>query len=272
MQPVVQQQPFGSQQFGAAPVMMPQTPPKSKKGLIIGLVAGGVVLLLAIVGVILALTVFGPPSKADFQKAYDKATSMAGQYNDFKTQADNLTTTSEVKQKFSDIKTTYDKENAELAAMKAMNDSDVKKAYNDYKQKYDAAMPVAEAMLTSSVACSSSELSSLSSVTDTKSRADALAIFDKAMGNCVSALKDMSNSSNSDVAAYGKSLYDYFNELRTYYGDAADAYANNDYTAYSKLKTPSAPSATQPSLTTDKYDFSGAFDTLTTLLHDKANK
>ena len=273
MAPMATQQPFGPQQFGTNPAVMPQMPPKSKKGLIIGLVAGGVGLLLLIVGVILAVLFLGPPSKADYQKAYDKANGMVTQYGDLEAKTDfsNLTSVSEVKQKFTELKATYDKENSELAGMKAFNDTDVKKAFNDYKQKYDAAMPVLDAMLTMSVACNS-DSTSLSNISNAKTKQEALDAFDSATKDCLPTLKEMSSSSNSDIATYGKTLYDYMNALRTYYGDIIGAYASKDYATASKLKFPTSSTTQALNVSSDKYNFSKAFDTLTSLLHDKANK
>lgn len=246
--------------------------PLAKKGLGRGArwgIIGGLIALVLIAAAVLAFVFLGPPSKADYQQAYDKAKSMTDAYNGLDTSSlSNATTTAEVAQKFSALKAQYDKDNAELSGMKALKDNDVKKAFESYIQKFNATMPVAEASMSIQVSCSNIS-TSLSDVSKAKTKTEAENTFDTAMKECMSTLKDASTSSNSDVASYGSSLYEYLTAVRTYYSEAIDAYAANDYAAYSKLKLPTAPSNDTLNLSSDKYDFPKAFEDFTTVLSKK---
>lgn len=144
------QQPQQFQQF--QPVQMPQgampgggAPMAPKKGLskgvIWGIVGGAVGLLLIIVGVVLAVTVFGGPSKQDYLKANEKLNEAKSAYNDIgslqyiSTYSLTETTVKNDLEKLKTAKSTVDSTIEAFGKMKAVNDKDVKESYNKLKER-----------------------------------------------------------------------------------------------------------------------------------------
>ena len=172
VQPQPMQQPTQQPQFfNNAPMpgqmAYAQPPKKSKKGLIIGLIVGGVVLLAAIAGVVIWL-MMSTVSKADYQKAADA-------YTELKTVADDMSTTSTSATSISSIDTdnmstkvdTFETKLKSMKDLKAMNDSEVKAAYDkltDPVTKKIAAMRATITFLKASKDCGTSSYISKSSV------------------------------------------------------------------------------------------------------------
>lgn len=75
-----------------APVPMPKK--GLSKGMLWGIIGGAAGLILLIIGVVLAVTVFGGPSKADYSKAGEKVTEANSAYNDMGTIVYDLTSSS----------------------------------------------------------------------------------------------------------------------------------------------------------------------------------
>lgn len=261
----------------------PTSPKKGlSKGAVWGIVLGSVALVLVIVGVILALILLGPPTKADYEKAYDKTKQMEDDYSDLDIN-DKLTdakTVEDIDKIIDDVKARYDKDNNELGGMKAMNDQDVKKAFEEYKKRYSDAIPYLR-----------SSLKSMFSVRDVNSKCGykiftmdyaardketALKSFDDKTKDCLKVLDDLEKTDDEKVKKFAKEYKDYIGKYRTYAGDYADARGKNDYSAMSKLKYPSAsdmPSVyglrDESASDLEKYNFTEAFGDLQSVLKKK---
>ncbi len=143
-QPMMTPQPT---MFGSAPQPVMGMPAPKKglgKGALFGIIGGAVGLVLLIIGLILALTIFGGPSKDDFRKAGDKLNEATTSYNTMtslqyiSTYSATETTVKNDLQKIKDVKAKVNATVDELGKMKAVNDSDVKDAYNKLKDKMAA--------------------------------------------------------------------------------------------------------------------------------------
>ncbi len=264
--------------FAPNPVIepMPATAPASSGGMSsgskVGLIIGGIVLVLAIVGAAVAWMLFlAPPSKDDYQKAYEKTQTVAKDNVSLLTSSKvkDAKTAADVKQIMNSVKAEYDKDNAELSSMRAFRDGDVKKLYDKYEATYKTAMPTFEAQLTIAVVCGNVDRSS---ITEVKAKDAALKAYDTVMKDCVDVLKGLESSTNADVAAYAKSYSQFMVEMRTYLGDAMAAQEKNDYKAMAALKTPSTSAITSIDINDDKYNFSKPFTELSNLLKSKAEK
>ena len=258
-EPVQPVQPMQTQQsqFGGGlqqPVMpspMPvgPVPKKSKKGLIIGLSAAAAVIFIGLVGLVLWLTVFSI-SSADYKKAQTAVGDVETAYNTVKNDfsqyvTDNIAGSSDASgitaekdtldKSFSDLKTKFDG----LKNLKAFSDSDLKKKYDAFVSDYQkVAATIDDFMsshdLLSSVAdtCSSSGKS-----IDTSNKAAFVSAYDAVLAPCIKDLKDLSSAKQSDLAAYGKNMYDLYQEQRSIIQDLQDAYNAKDASKYSDAQT-----------------------------------
>lgn len=270
--------------------MMPAPKQGLSKKALTAIIAGGVGLILLIVGIILAVVLLGPPSKADYKKAYDKAEAMVTKYNNssstfsgaFTDDLKNAKTDSDIDKAVDKVKADYDKDNTELAGMKAMNDSEVKKAFDDYKKKYDAAFPYIKTTLKGylayqsiSKACSYSAISSMSY--STKDKASAQSDYDNKAKPCLDALKTFESSNDQKQKDFAKAYKDYIQKMHDYVGAYAEASATKNYSAMSNLDRPSSvdlPYASDlmpKSGESDSYEFTNEFNDLVEILHKKAN-
>lgn len=99
-QPQFQAQPPQPNAFGSGPAPMPGAPmpPVQKKGLskgaMFGIIGGAVGLILIIVGVVLAITLLGGPTREDYRKAGDTLSDATTAYNKIGTEGYELTSSS----------------------------------------------------------------------------------------------------------------------------------------------------------------------------------
>lgn len=278
-------QPVKSKRTETEPKPAAQPEPKKKglsKGAIWGIVLGSVGLVLVIVGVILALVFLGPPSKADYEKAYDKVSRMKDTYSDMDIEDDleDAKSIEDIDKIVDNVKKIYDKDINELGGMKAMNDQDVKKAFEEYKKRYNDAMPHLRDYLKTTFAVK--DISSKCGYKiftinySDKDKSTAQKNFDNKSKDCVKILDSLESTNDENVQKFAKKFKEYVSKFRTYVGDYADARGKNDYAAMSKLKYPS--SSEKPSVydlrnnlsdDLEEYDITDSFNELQKLLKNK---
>ena len=111
--------------------MLPQYPKQGmSKGLLWGLIGGGVALVLLIIGVVVFFVFFGPPSRDDYAKAYNKVASF-----DARTIREMTANSDDSEEATNELITKVDKHLDELGKMRAMHDGNGKKAYDNLKKK-----------------------------------------------------------------------------------------------------------------------------------------
>lgn len=225
-----------------------QMPPKKglSKGALWGIVGGSIGLVLLIVGVVLAVVLLGGPSKADYEEAAklmrDLDTSDIMNLNNAGSDADSI------KKAIDNGLAKVDDHHAKLKDTKAMRDQEVKKAFDAYISEYDQAKPVLQGMASSLATyqkygkeCSGGSFIS----TIDKTGQQAGEEFDKENASCISALEDMSKSSDKEMAKFAKDQLDYQKAMRAYYVAQADRYSKKDYSSPSP-KYPSLPAYSNP--------------------------
>ena len=92
------------------------------KGLLWGLIGGGVALVLLIIGVVVFFVFFGPPSRDDYAKAYNKVAGFNA-----RTVREKAVSSDDAEAATNELITKVDKHLDELGKMRAMHDGDVKK-------------------------------------------------------------------------------------------------------------------------------------------------
>ena len=109
----------------------PQYPKQGmSKGLLWGLIGGGVALVLLIIGVVVFFVFFGPPSRDDYAKAYNKVAGFNA-----RTVREKAASSDDAEAAINELTTKVDKHLDELGKMRAMHDGDVKKAYDNLKKE-----------------------------------------------------------------------------------------------------------------------------------------
>ena len=115
--------------------MPPQYPKQGmSKGLLWGLIGGGVALVLLIIGVVVFFVFFGPPSRDDYAKAYNKVAGFNA-----RTVREKAASSDDAEAAINELTTKVDKHLDELGKMRAMHDGDVKKAYDNLKKNMKSA-------------------------------------------------------------------------------------------------------------------------------------
>lgn len=242
-QPPVSPQPqlMQTQDYQGAP-MVPMQPKNSKKGLIIGLIVGGVVLLLAAVGVVLWLTMFNI-SAADYKKAQTATGDVKTAYSTLQDDYSKYMTAvmsgsssassakSSLDKSYSDYKSKVD----ELKNLKALGNSAIKKSYDSFMSDHQKVTSVVDDTLASndtldsiSTSCSSSKASGM----DYSNKATIVSSYDSVLEQCIKDLETLSKAKQTDIAGYAKKLYDLYKEQRSYFQDLQDAYIAKDQTKY----------------------------------------
>lgn len=191
-------QPGGVMPPNQQPMPMPMPGPVQKKGaskgLIFGIIGGVVALILLVVGVILALVVFGGPSKNDYASANVKLNEVKDSYNQLtsleyvSTYGVTATSVQTNLDKLKSIKSNVDTGVSELGKMRAMNNKDVKASYNaleakmpsfdtamdTYIEVYDKIMPVVVKLDDATNSSSATSSSVMSAITATRQSLEVL--------------------------------------------------------------------------------------------------
>lgn len=223
----------------------------ANKGLLWSIIGGAGLLL--VIAIVLMVVFFGPPSKADYQKAYDKALSMKEDRNNTSFSAEDynkLTTRAAVDEFYNKNRDRSDKNNNELRGMHAMSDSKVREAFEAYQEKYNSVMEKVRPLLYSTMYlrqitadCTLSSSSGL--IGSATNKQAALNQFDNDNKTCIATLKKASEDGDRDITIYANSMLDFLDKFRTYIGDMADALGRGDY-SYSRLEAPNADSIKIP--------------------------
>lgn len=228
-QPIVPPQTeLPDQSYIDAPNLPVETKKKPSKGLLGVLIAVGVVVLLAIIGILIYI-VFFYISKDDYTRAAAQTDTVTMAGNELSVASDDyfqavnneLTTDSQVASKQTDYgnaDTAYQTAVTSLSSEKALGNSNVKVAYTAFVAK-NKVFIANNSTLTQSMPlvrkatldCSKSKIG----VMDTSDLSKVVAAYDKAVGPCTDAMKDLSTAKNVDAATLGKNGVKYFAGMRT---------------------------------------------------------
>lgn len=196
----------------------PQYPKQGmSKGLLWGLIGGGVALVLLIIGVVVFFVFFGPPSRDDYAKAYNKVASF-----DARTIREMTANSDDSEEATNELITKVDKHLDELGKMRAMHDGDVKKAYDSLKKEYEERNPLLReraATVTASKEYKEScrQRSTYISMSGVESGDEAGKKFDEQQGACIKTLDKLKQSQYESIRKYAENQSQYLKELRAYY-------------------------------------------------------
>ena len=257
-QPQPQPQPISQQPAQPAPgqpqPMQPQPgrpmgpmPPKQgmSKGLLWSLIGGGIGIFVLIIIIIVCIVLFSGPSTEDYRKAYAMMNSFDSTSINID-RSDPETSINEVVRKADDH---FDK----LGKAAAMRDSEVKKAFEKYKDDYEKVKPLLKesgAVATAYKEYSSSCRTSYSSPLSSASGDEAGQKYDEQQKSCLNALNKMKDSQYASVRDYANEQIKYRKEMRAYYVALVNYYKNRD----SSSGSPKRPEIPSTSLTKSLYD------------------
>ena len=257
-QPQPQPQPISQQPAQPAPgqpqPMQPQpgrpmgpVPPKQgmSKGLLWSLIGGGIGIFVLIIIIIVCIVLFSGPSTEDYRKAYSMMNSFDSTSINID-RSDPETSINEVVRKADDH---FDK----LGKAAAMRDSEVKKAFEKYKDDYEKVKPLLKesgAVATAYKEYSSSCRTSYSSPLSSASGDEAGQKYDEQQKSCLNALNKMKDSQYASVRDYANEQIKYRKEMRAYYVALVNYYKNRD----SSGGSPKRPEIPSTSLTKSLYD------------------
>ncbi len=258
--PAAQPQPQPTMQQPAQPAvgqpqpMQPQPgrpmgpmPPKQgmSKGLLWSLIGGGIGVFVLIIIIIVCIVLFSGPSTEDYRKAYSMMNSFDSTSINID-RSDPETSINEVVRKADDH---FDK----LGKAAAMRDSEVKKAFEKYKDDYEKVKPLLKesgAVATAYKEYSSSCRTSYSSPLSSASGDEAGQKYDEQQKSCLNALNKMKDSQYASVRDYANEQIKYRKEMRAYYVALVNYYKNRD----SSSGSPKRPEIPSTSLTKSLYD------------------
>lgn len=257
-QPQPQPQPISQQPAQPAPgqpqPMQPQPgrpmgpmPPKQgmSKGLLWSLIGGGIGIFVLIIIIIVCIVLFSGPSTEDYRKAYAMMNSFDSTSLNID-RSDPETSINEVVRKADDH---FDK----LGKAAAMRDSEVKKAFEKYKDDYEKVKPLLKesgAVATAYKEYSNSCRTSYSSPLSSASGDEAGQKYDEQQKSCLNALNKMKDSQYASVRDYANEQIKYRKEMRAYYVALVNYYKNRD----SSSSSPKRPEIPSTSLTKSLYD------------------
>jgi hypothetical protein len=204
--------------------MPPQYPKQGmSKGLLWGLIGGGVALVLLIIGVVVFFVFFGPPSRDDYAKAYNKVAGFNA-----RTVREKAASSDDAEAAINELTTKVDKHLDELGKMRAMHDGDVKKAYDNLKKEYEERKPLLREYAATTVAkkeynknCNSRSTTYIS-MSSVGSGDEAGKKFDEQQGTCIKTLDKLKQSQYESIRKYAESQSQYLKELRAYYVSAVN--------------------------------------------------
>lgn len=256
--PAAQPQPQPTMQQPAQPVAgqpqpmqpgrpMGPMPPKQgmSKGLLWSLIGGGIGVFVLIIIIIVCIVLFSGPSTEDYRKAYSMMNSFDSTSINID-RSDPETSINEVVRKADDH---FDK----LGKTAAMRDSEVKKAFEKYKDDYEKVKPLLKesgAVATAYKEYSSSCRTSYSSPLSSASGDEAGQKYDEQQKSCLNALNKMKDSQYASVRDYANEQIKYRKEMRAYYVALVNYYKNRD----SSSSSPKRPEIPSTSLTKSLYD------------------
>ena len=203
--------------------MPPQYPKQGmSKGLLWGLIGGGVALVLLIIGVVVFFVFFGPPSRDDYAKAYNKVASF-----DARTIREMTANSDDSEEATNELITKVDKHLDELGKMRAMHDGDVKKAYDSLKKEYEERKPLLRERAATATASkeykeSCRQKSTYFSMSGVESGDEAGKKFDEQQGACIKTLDKLKQSQYESIRKYAENQSQYLKELRAYYVSAVN--------------------------------------------------
>ena len=222
-------------------------PPKQgmSKGLLWSLIGGGIGVFVLIIIIIVCIVLFSGPSTEDYRKAYSMMNSFDSTSINID-RSDPETSINEVVRKADDH---FDK----LGKTAAMRDSEVKKAFEKYKDDYEKVKPLLKesgAVATAYKEYSSSCRTSYSSPLSSASGDEAGQKYDEQQKSCLNALNKMKDSQYASVRDYANEQIKYRKEMRAYYVALVNYYKNRD----SSSGSPKRPEIPSTSLTKSLYD------------------
>lgn len=222
-------------------------PPKQgmSKGLLWSLIGGGIGIFVLIIIIIVCIVLFSGPSTEDYRKAYSMMNSFDSTSLNID-RSDPETSINEVVRKADDH---FDK----LGKTAAMRDSEVKKAFEKYKDDYEKVKPLLKesgAVATAYKEYSNSCRTSYSSPLSSASGDEAGQKYDEQQKSCLNALNKMKDSQYASVRNYANEQIKYRKEMRAYYVALVNYYKNRD----SSSSSPKRPEIPSTSLTKSLYD------------------
>ena len=222
-------------------------PPKQgmSKGLLWSLIGGGIGVFVLIIIIIVCIVLFSGPSTEDYRKAYSMMNSFDSTSINID-RSDPETSINEVVRKADDH---FDK----LGKAAAMRDSEVKKAFEKYKDDYEKVKPLLKesgAVATAYKEYSNSCRTSYSSPLSSASGDEAGQKYDEQQKSCLNALNKMKDSQYASVRDYANEQIKYRKEMRAYYVALVNYYKNRD----SSSSSPKRPEIPSTSLTKSLYD------------------
>lgn len=240
------------------------TPQKSRKPLTTVLIVLGVIVLLAIIGIVVYMLLFYV-SKADYKHAEAQTNAVITAYNKVDTTSssysqaagDESSTDAQLASKKADYDAaskSYQEAVTSLGNERALKNSKVKAAYDAFLTKSKAFVANNDTMEQTmstlhkvAVNCSESKIGTM----DTDDLSKLVDAYDKAMGPCTDAMKDLANSKNPDAATVGKKAVSYFTDMRTHIVAMQADYIANDRTAFENEYSAFLDGATSFSSDTD---------------------
>lgn len=225
----------------------PKSPRKLSKKLIAVFIGVGVLVVLAIVAIVLYL-VFFYISKADYKYAeaqtntatitYNKVEATSDSYSE--AASDESATDVEIANRRADYETAkaaYQSATKALSSVRALKNDKVKIAHDSFVAKNKDYMANNDTMEQSmptlrkiAVNCSESKIGAM----EADDLSKLVAGYDKAMGPCTSAMKELSVSKNADAATLGKKVVEYLTDMRTHVVAMQTSYVANDRTTFEK--------------------------------------
>lgn len=255
------------------------TPPKKglSKGALWGIIGGSVGLVLVIVIVLLIVFLSGP-SKKDYRDAVDLINSTNSTFS-----SSSLTSgdpsDNDFEDKLNETIGKVDSAHKKIGETKAMRDSEVKNAYDNYIKEWEKLKPtlkeagtLAKQQRAFSKACS---LSSVRISYTSKTGDEVAKQFDDVMQDCFKVVDDLKKSKNDKVVKFAEDIKKYYDELKKYYVSFADRISKKDYTS-PLPKYPTRPSSTYSlasalNITDSLKSVSDAYKDFKNILEKKAN-
>ncbi len=234
------QKPAEAPQVTSAPVVAKKS--SNKPVIIIAIVAASIVglIVLVIIGLVVYNALFAV-SKQDYRDAVRTGNSIVGDASKSYSALTKISyissysTETQIKNDVDDAKEAldeYKKANKKFEGLRALKDSDVKKAYDEYMQKYTAYVAFTEGYTDSAAkvlpAISKCEGMSKSTISD-------VASFKAAIIPCQEALKSAENVSDKDLKAFVASYKENVAAVSSVVDQAASL-SDGDYTTRSKLR------------------------------------
>jgi uncharacterized protein YfbU (UPF0304 family) len=228
------QQPMPMQPGYGAP-MQPMMPKKgANKGLIWGLIGGGIGLFVLVAIIIIAVVFFGGPSKAD----YADAARMMSEFDSKNISNSESFTKSgggaeEYKKNVDKLLDEYDAYMEKLGKSKAMRDSEAKKMYDEISTDYKKVKPMLQELANAYVLYSGYSSSCTSKYVSyvNKSGEQVGKEFDSAMSDCFSALSKMEKSDDEVTKKFAETMTKYYKDMREYYVKTAERFSSKDYSS-----------------------------------------